>query len=492
MQSRTLLYLAGACGALIVILLLAGSGGLNRSTRELLDVELREYPAASTQFERQQRELEMSLARDPQLFGGKRAAWEQRLTAAAQKLSDAGSELDQARDLSAGNDDKLRASIESKLSLVRQARSFAAAEASEIEAAIAKLERLKRERPQVVAAARKNHDSIQAVSFTEVEGLVRRAASDWPQKAADLEARLAGMRNVVTEAATVRAALDAEDARDDSQIDYARLADAADRLELGLGDLNAGLASIPSLVDQLYVSWDEVLSDMSIEEGADVRFFHLVRKMSVRIENSADGGGSALPQEENWVQVQKATYERHKDHLGMTLASKPAGFYDSEAKRDQVQPAGMGYIASPEQGQNRYGRWERRSDGSSFWSFYGRYKFMEAMFWGPSWRSMRADTWNDYDRTRRRGQTWYGRSASGGKTYGSSGTATRSKYSGSKYVKSEGFRSSKYVKSGGSYRGSRFETKSSRSSGSSRSSRSFGGSSRSRSFGGFSRSFGGK
>jgi hypothetical protein len=172
----------------------------------------------------------------------------------------------------------------------------------------------------------------------------------------------------------------------------------------------------------------------------------------------------------------------------MTLETKAAGKFDREAER-QVQPPGYAYIASPSEGKNRYGYWENRN-GSSFWVFYGRYALMRDLFWGhgnSGWLNERS--YRDFDNHRRSGRVYYDKSTTGGQRFGKGGTFTNSRYSGSEYVRSGGYREfrERAQRRSTRYSGSRYSSRSTRSS---PRSTSFG-SSRGRSFGG-SRFGGGK
>jgi hypothetical protein len=245
---------------------------------------------------------------------------------------------------------------------------------------------------------------------------------------------------------------------------------------------------------------------MEVREGSVVTFHHQIRKVTTpyvavspevaeaeeKAEKAAVGSGDAGARtEETWVKVDKSRYLSMEKNLGMTIEHKPAGKYDSEATKT-VQAAGYAYMSSPEEGRNRYGYW-RHSGGSSFWVFYGQYAFMRSMFWGPSYYPIGYGHYRGYRGAYSAGRTWYGRDSSrgGGALYGSQGTRTKTTYANSKYRRSNGYKSTQFVKSGGTYRGSRYASKSSsRSSYSSsryssgRSSSRSAGRSRSRSFSG--------
>lgn len=134
----------------------------------------------------------------------------------------------------------------------------------------------------------------------------------------------------------------------------------------------------------------------------------------------------------DWTPVPQATYWEHYNNLGMAIATKPKGFYESELKTEP-EPVGMAMIADPEMvngeptGANEYGEW-RQSGGNSFFYYYGMYRIF-GDFMGTSRYGY--NDWNGYRRGR--GQAYYGRNNEYG-TYGSS-TYSNSRYQNSSFAK---------------------------------------------------------
>lgn len=111
-----------------------------------------------------------------------------------------------------------------------------------------------------------------------------------------------------------------------------------------------------------------------------------------------------------WTEVPDTFFNAHINDLGMELLTKKDGVL-----KQQVSPAGYSnYI-----GNERYGHWTERN-GSSFWEFYGKYRFMSSLF-GLATYPARRDYWYDYDRSyRRSGRAYYGptgQTVYGTKTY---------------------------------------------------------------------------
>lgn len=129
-----------------------------------------------------------------------------------------------------------------------------------------------------------------------------------------------------------------------------------------------------------------------------------------------------------WVEVDEDTFYDNLEHLGMSISSKPLGYFEDEVI-EEATPAGMTYVDNP-----KYGEWKKDSNGESFWSFYGKYMFLSHMMGGNSFSR---NQYNDYDRNyRNSGRNYYG--SNGNHTYGTRGTSyTNTKsYANSNYKKS--------------------------------------------------------
>ena len=184
---------------------------------------------------------------------------------------------------------------------------------------------------------------------------------------------------------------------------------------------------------------DKVLVDM--QEGASRTFQHKLKVIH-------DGKVVST----KWVPVSYAEYESDKEHLGMTIYSKPAGVMPEDA--DVIAaPPGYRYV-----GNSRYGRWRERN-GMSYWEFYGRYALMRDLFWGVGrYRPIYRSEYRSYRRSYSSRRPYYGArkqfgtsSAMKSKRYKDSKYASKrrqqTKYSGSKYSgsrRSGGYRNSRY------------------------------------------------
>ena len=385
----------------------------------------------------------------------RREQWLARLTRCEKDLDSASSELDQAQDLAAQDDDELRVEIESRIGQAGRKRTEALQAASEILDLARTVSEVDKNRGRYIGEARDGYRQIAAYRPASVPG-AQRAMIDWPEKKVDLSQAIQRMADVKARSASLwkerSRSIAAADA-DALLILETHQSLQADGLQLARLDSQLG-----QQVGQLYLSWDRILVDMDVREGETLTLHHKYKTVTVHIQDPQKKQG-AHSEREAWVQVSKATFDALEGKLGMSVARKPAGKYEEEAE-SLAQPAGYSYLAPPGQ-SNQYGQWRRDSHGGSFWAFYGQYMFMRSMFWGSAYQPILPRDYTDYRRSYTSGRTWYGRTAAGQSRYGTNSRMTSSRYRSSRYVRSGGYRNSYYKQSGGNlrgYRSSRYRT----------------------------------
>ncbi|MDJ0762739.1 MAG: hypothetical protein QNJ97_07085 [Myxococcota bacterium] len=486
MDKKSNLYLAGAAVTVVLIVALIAGGGLNEKTRALLDAELAAFDQnvqGAAQLERSTREY---LKKDPSLFTDVKADWESKLAQAQTHFNAAKASLSQASEAASQDNDDLKDKIDAAIQSAKAFSTEGLAVVTTVASRARDRAMFKQNRAQRVADTERRYLEIATVDLADIKAQVARASIDWPAKKPQLDGYLALVADVPQTASTLWQQVQQETAKPNDQIHWAPLIGSVEKLDALYDRFKRDVKVVPSLCKQLYTSWDKILEDMEIEEGTEVAFYHTYRMVTVTIVDMATRESTST----NTSQREKITrdvYEKTKGYLGMALASKPAGKFDSEAT-SVAQPPGYAYMCPPSQNGNQYGSWQRGSGGSSFWVWYGQYAFLSSLLWGARGTTIFGRHYNDYRGHAARGKTYYGRDQFGKQRYGSVGTATRQRYGAkSKYLRSGGYARSKYVRSGGTYRGSRYT----RAASSHRSSP-FGRSGRSRSWGRSSRFGGGK
>lgn len=138
--------------------------------------------------------------------------------------------------------------------------------------------------------------------------------------------------------------------------------------------------------------------------------------------------------ETGWKPVKEDEYWAQNDNLGLSIITKPFGYYEEDAL-NKAAPAGLAMIVKPEvkdgvaYGSNQYGEW-RHANGNSFWHYYGQYAFFNNLL-GVGSRYTYTD-WNHYNK-RPRDTHYYG----AGNQYGTWGSSTykNKKYANSSYAR---------------------------------------------------------
>jgi hypothetical protein len=476
MSRSGLKTLAVILGILIVVVLFAGLDDLPRPVRAQIDTERTALAAAQTKFNAARAEVARDLESEPALFQAVDSSrqWPGQFDSAAAGLALAGRDMDELSRLEKANRRQDRQRVEALLAHERGLRTSALGTATAAQADAAHWIDFKQHLPEALQEMAREHAAIDGANLAPADTAVQRADTDWPDKKADLDARLAAVHGLVSQADQAwnsSAGARSEAAAGNYSV-AAALAGPADTLKTDSDALPKKTAELQALTGQLYNAWDKVLVDMEVRGSSGNRTWdQKIRTIQTHFANAADKSGK-VTSDEKWVEVPSGVYEAQKNDLGMSVAHKAAGKYDSEAET-VAQPAGFAYMATPAQGSNQYGHWERR-DGHDFWVFYGQYALLRDLLFNYRYRDLERRDWDQYRDYRDRGQTYYGRDeASGGQKYGSQGSSTQQRYSDSTYAKKGGFGGSKYASKSGSYRDSQYASPSARQGGDA-SGRSFG------------------
>jgi hypothetical protein len=453
MSRSALKFSAVVLSLSIALVLFAGLDNLPRGLRHQIDSERAALASARAEVQSAQDAVNRNVQTDAALFHTLPAAqqWPARFGQSAALLQSATRDTDSLASLERQNRRQDRSRVESLLSEERGFRSGAVAQASGVQKEAAHWEDLKQRLPETLQGMQRDHDVIHGYDLGPVTAAVQKAETDWPDKKADLDARLAAERDLATEGdrlwdSTADPRRQAA-AGNLANLDYGTLLGAAGQLHADAAALPANAAQLQSLSAQLYTSWDKVLADM------ETRGIGTSKEYDQKIETVKTQQGTATS-DERWVAVPPSTYQAMQNDLGMTIEHKPLGKFDSESDR-VAQPAGFAYMAPPSQGSNQYGYWDHR-DGRDFWVFYGQYALMRDLLFHHDYRPLDRGEWDGYRTYQSRGQTYYGNDSASGQKYGTRGATTQQRYSGSSYAQSGGFKESQYASKGGGFGGSKY------------------------------------
>lgn len=436
--------------AAVIALLAACAGGLPRSLRRDIAYEHDKLHNAERQLERSQQAVKDDLAKDADLFANAPVAadWKSKLDAAAAKLHSAEDADRQLADLVRQNRADTRESAVRLLNKERTLRDSAVNDAQGVEAVAAKWVNFKKDLPANLAGMQRELDSIRAVDLSSLSSTVEKAEHDWPAKKDTLETRLNAIRAIPQDAqqqgdATAAARQDAATGNISSP-ELATLIAADDMLAVDAPALQHDSAELRSLCGQLYYSWDKILTDLDVERnGRDRLYRERIKTVRTHFVDVA-AHKSETSSEEGWVDVSEPAYRAVEDDLGMAIAHKDAGLFDSEAQ-STPQPAGFAYVAPESQGSNQYGYWTHSSAGT-FWTFLPEYLILRELLWNHDYRPIPIEEYRGFRTAQNLGRPYYGRvTPASPPKYGTHGTFTQTHYASSRYVQSGGFRGSAYA-----------------------------------------------
>jgi hypothetical protein len=425
--------------AIFAALLLAACGGLPRSLRNEISSEKDRLQQADRQLKLSEDTVRDDIAHSPDLFKGStvETAWPAKLQAARTSLDRAREDLQQIDKLSGREKDRAERLLRDERSL----RESALRDSEAVEEDASKWLDFQKNIPHYLAEMQREYDQIHAADLTPVSQTVAEAEQDWPAKKAVLDSRLATLRQSSEGAEAQWHAT--ESARQDATAgkatgpEVATLIEANEVLAADDRNLTEGANELTRSCGQLYDAWDRVLVDLDVAH----RGFDTVYSEKLKTVHTKKG---EVTSDERWVDVSPSAYRSVENDLGMAIAHKDAGLFDSEALTT-AQPAGFAYIAPPSQGSNQYGYWTH-SGGESVWTFLPQYLIMRELLWGHSYHPIVINEYNGYQTAVRSGRTYYGRETPASPPkYGSQGTFTQERYAGSRYVQSGGFKGSAYA-----------------------------------------------
>jgi hypothetical protein len=429
-----------------VLVVLTGCNSLPREIRREIADAGAKLRQSEKQFQRESDEIRDDLSHAPDLFNAAPAAgeWRSRLSAAKGRLDAAESDQRQLETLDKSGHKEDAPRVRQLLSDEDRLRKSSLDEADSIDAQATHWLDFQHNLPHYLAKMRDAHDAVGAADFAAVTKTVEKAERDWPGKRADLESRLQTLKTAPDRAERQWQATEAErQAAADAKATGPQIATLiqADEVIEAAARLPEEATELTARCGQLYNAWDRILDDLDIENG---RYREKIKTVRTRFAEAGDRSPQTST-DERWVDASPAEYHAVENDLGMAVAHKDAGLYDSEAQTT-AQPAGFAYIAPPSVGSNQYGYWTH-TDHGSFWTFLPQYLIMRELFWGHDYyRPIVVNEYNSYYNAYRSGHTWYGQeSPAAPPKYGSQGTFTQQHYSSSRYVQSGGFKNSGFA-----------------------------------------------
>ncbi len=444
MYARKRILAIGA--AVFSAVLLVSCSGLPRALRNQIASEKQNLQQAQKQVQTALDTVKADLAHSPDLFKNTSAAqeWPARLESARATLDRATNDL---KDID-------RATPQRAQQLVTEARNLrqsAVRDAESIEADANNWLDFEKNQPHYLALMQREYDQVRGADLTPVSTAVQKAEQDWPAKKSALDGRFAALQQSQADAQTQWTATEA--ARHDAAAgkatgaEVATLIQANDALARDENSITHGADDLRAAAGQLYDSWDKILADLEVaHRGNDLVYSEKVNTVRTHYTDVA-AKKTEVSSDNRWVDVSEPQYRAVENDLGMVIAHKDAGQFDSEAQM-KAQPPGFAYIAPPAVGSNQYGYWSH-AGGQSVWTWLPQYLILRELLWGHSYRPIYINEYNGYQTALRSGRTWYGQETPNATPqYGTHGTFTQQRYANSRYVQSGGYSGSSYANRG--------------------------------------------
>jgi hypothetical protein len=437
------------CALAAVSLVLVGCGGLPHSLRRDIAFESDKLQTAEHQLGDVQNKLRQDLAGTPAVFQNvpEPDNWNATLQSARQKLDTAKNDNTELQRLVRRNRSSSRGQAEQLLGQERTLRDAAVREAQSVDGAVTKWMDLSRDPSRCAAQMQREYDAIRSADLAPVSKIVTRAEEDWPAKKSDLENRLNALQEIPKTAATEWNSTEAA-RQNPANGSIATLLHTDDLLSQQATSIGAKTNELRDLSGQLYYSWDKILTDLDAPRfGSDREYRERIKTVRTHILD-VPAKKSETSSEERWVSVSPQAYRAVEKDLGMVIAHKDAGLYDTEAQTTP-QPPGFAYIAPESQGSNQYGYWSHRN-GESVWTWLPQYLILRELLRGPDYRPIILDEYRGYRTAQQTGHTYYGQTTpTSPPRYGTHGTYTEQHYAQSRYAQHGGFAASGYASHNG-------------------------------------------
>jgi hypothetical protein len=443
-------------GLLIAALvLLMSCSRLPSALRQDIAYENDRLHAAERQLQRLQETLNSDLSQAPDLFQGAsaQAEWKARLRADREKLDSAEKIQAELVELERRDRSDSQSRARQLLTHERQLLETTGTDSQAVVTAAGNWVDFGRDLPSHLDKLRREYARVCDFDLGPVAKDVEHADHDWPAKKDALDERLQALRDIPKQAETqwkaTEAVREAASRGKAGGNQLATLIETDDDLVRDATAMASKAGELQSLPGQLYYSWDKLLTDLEDSRyGSDQVFrerietvrTHFIDVASKKTETTSD---------EHWVNVSEPQFRAVQNDLGMAIAHKDAGLFDSEAQTT-AQPAGFAYIAPESQGSNQYGYWDH-SSGHSVWTWLPEYLILRELLWHHDYRPILADEYRAYRTTQSAGRTYYGQeSPAAPPKYGTHGTFTQTHYADSRYVQRGGFSASGYASHPGS------------------------------------------
>ncbi len=425
-------------------------GGLPPTLRRDIADEHERLLNAAQEIQHSQQTVNQEVAADPDLFRNTPAParWTADFQAASETLHTAEDTDRDLNQLAARNRAGERGRAESLLESERTLRRKALDQSQAIVSDAGYWVNFRHNLPANLERMKQEDAAVHSVDLGPLTKTVEKAENDWPGKKNVLETRLSAVHGIQDDAETLwdKTANERQQASSNNiaEPQLAELIEASDTLRADSRNIDQQSTDLRAATGQLYDSWDKILVDL--DKDRDGAYRERIKTVNTHFTDVA-AKQSEISSSEQWVAVPEPAFQAVENDIGMSLAHKDAGLFDSEAVTTP-QPAGFAYIAPESQGSNQYGYWTHNGD-HSVWTWLPQYLLLRELLWNHSYRPVVLDEYRGYRTAEQVGRTYYGRTTpTSPPKYGTHGSFTQTSYASSRYVQSGGYRNSAYASHG--------------------------------------------
>lgn len=432
--------------ALLAALIGLAGCGLSPSLRNQIAAEHRHLESAQQEFASSRESLRRDLAANTDLFANtsEPAQWNAQIDNAGRQFQQAAEADRELAELARRNHRDQEHRAKELLLRAELLRTNGLREAQTAVAAAQKWVDFKNDLPAHLTALEHEYKAVHDTDLAPLSKKVEQAGQDWPAKKDVLAANYSTLQDISKKAdavwnETAKARAEAAASRATGS-EIASLIEASSTLSADDKALETKSAELRDLSNQLYDSWDKILVDL---DRADDGYRERIKTVRTHISD-ASSHESETSSSEQWVAVSEPAFHAVENDLGMAIAHKDAGLFDSEATT-KPQPAGFAYIAPESAGHNQYGYWTH-DNGHSVWTWLPQYLILRELLWNHHYRPVVLDEYRGYRVAQSAGRTYYGQGVeTSAPKYGTQGSFTKTTYASSRYVQSGGFKGSGYA-----------------------------------------------
>lgn len=405
----------------LLILLLAGGCGLPEDVKTDISAAIQEFETAQVQIDSENKQFdELKLSSDWKFLEpySKRDHWQENLDDALKELLEAESYKDGIVSILDTNKevDAMRATDDAVV--MRDILDSAKVIAQRPRERAKYLKNVRDTQNEILKTADLQTAEI-AQWYDALASEFGQASAKYPERAGSIQDRLGSVKRKYDEADLALKMAKMSIVSDSP--DYMTIGDSCTSVKSYHEEFSTLRRDYRIQLGELDASYSILLEDMRVDyEGDIARYFHKYTRVQDGTETKQD-----------WEEVDEELYKKHEKSMGMSIASKPYGYFEDEAI-EEAAPVGMAMV-----GNNRYGEWRNDTYGNRNWHYYPRYGYYGSYYGRGRHYYNHRDfmAWGSVYRGRR---PYYG-DMGGRSMFGTDSAYSKTRFADSTYAKRGGY-----------------------------------------------------